>query len=150
VAAPREFLIERHLDLLSTLGRPPGQLHLRVVRWTLDEFALPAGLFIQIVEDLYRGDSLMRGDLTVAGRQIGPDTLSVPLLTVLDPHSTAIPPSSILPFHHAATSPNKKLFHYRGDHGVALQHVGVLIGANAHIELWPQILDWIHHLPDSA
>jgi polyhydroxyalkanoate synthase len=147
VAAPREFLIERHLDLLFTLGRPLGQLHLRVVRWTLDEFALPAGLFIQIVEDLYRGDSLMRGDLTVAGRQIGPDTLSVPLLTVLDPHSTAIPPISILPFHHAATSPNKKLLHYRGDHGVALQHVGVLIGANAHIALWPQILDWIHHLP---
>src|SRR3954447_18722819 len=100
----------------------------------------------------------MRGDLTIAGRQIGPDAppgrlltapaaLAVPRLTVVHPPSAAIPPRSILPFHHAATSPDKKLLHYRGDHGVALQHVGVLIGANAHIALWPQILDWIDHLP---
>ncbi len=147
VAAPREFLVERHLDLLTTLARPLGELHLRVVRWTLDEFALPARLFTELVEDLYRGDSLMRREFTIAGRRIGPDTLVVPLLTVVDPRSTAIPPSSILPFHHAATSPDKKLLHYRGDRGVALQHVGVLVGANAHTTLWPQILDWIHHLP---
>jgi polyhydroxyalkanoate synthase len=62
-------------------------------------------------------------------------------------HSAAIPPRSILPFHHAATSPNKKVLRYHGDQGVALQHVGVLIGANAHNALWPEILDWIHHLP---
>jgi polyhydroxyalkanoate synthase len=147
VAAPREFLVERNLDLLTTLGQPLAGLHLRVVRWTLDEFALPARLFTEIVEDLYRGDALMRGDLTLAGRRIGPDTLSVPLLTVVDPHSTVIPPSSILPFHHATTSPDKKVLHYRGDRGVALQHVGVLVGANAHTALWPEILDWIHHLP---
>ena len=148
VAAPREFLVERYLDLLATAGRPRGDLHLRVVRWTLDEFALPARLFTEIVEDLYRRDALMRGELTIAGRRIGPDTLTVPLLTVVDPRSAAVPPSSILPFHHAAAGPDKALLHYRGDDGVALQHLGVLIGANAHTILWPQILDWIHHLPE--
>jgi polyhydroxyalkanoate synthase len=147
LAAPREFLLERYLDLAATLGRPSGRLHLRVVRWTLDESALPGRLFTEVVEDLYRADRLMRGELPIAGRRIGPDAMVVPMLTVLDPRSTAIPPSSIEPFHQAATTVHKKLLHYDGDHGVALQHVGVLIGPNAHTALWPQIIDWMHKLP---
>jgi polyhydroxyalkanoate synthase len=37
---------------------------------------------------------------------------------------------------------------YPGDVGVALQHVGVLVGATAHRELWPRILD--HVLREAA
>src|SRR5689334_22736021 len=36
-------------------------------------------------------DQFRRGELLVAGRRVGPDTLVVPLLNVVDPHSTAIP-----------------------------------------------------------
>ncbi len=48
------------------------------------------------------------------------------------PFSTRVAPPSrpatSSPSTTAATSVHKKLLHYRGDHGVALQHVGVLIG----------------------
>jgi polyhydroxyalkanoate synthase subunit PhaC len=147
VAAPQEFVVERHLDLLTSLGRPQAWLHLRVARWSLDEFALPARLFVDVVETLYRDDALMRGRLAVAGRRVGPATLTAPLLSVVDPLSTAIPPSSILPFHHAAACRDKVLLEYRGDQGVALQHVGVLVGATAHTAIWPQIVEWIDRLP---
>jgi hypothetical protein len=63
-----------------------------------------------------------------------------PLLAVLNPYSRVIPPESILPFHHAAGGRPKQLIRYRGDRGVALQHVGVLVGRNAHRFLWPLVL----------
>jgi polyhydroxyalkanoate synthase len=146
VAAPREFLLERYLDLVGTLGRPEAQVHVRVQRWTLDEFALPGRLFADIVENLYRDDQFRRGELVVAGRRVGPNALVVPLLNVVDPRSAAIPPSAIEPFHHAAASQRKALLEYHGDRGVGLQHVGVLIGRHAHAMLWPQIIDWIRQL----
>jgi polyhydroxyalkanoate synthase len=32
---------------------------------------------------------------------------------------------------------------YGGDTGVVVQHLGVLVGRNAHRILWPRILAWL-------
>jgi polyhydroxyalkanoate synthase len=145
-ASPRTFVLERYLDLITSLGRPSLQVHLRVVRWSMDEFAIPGRLFAEVVEDLYRKDRFMRGDLTLGHRWIGPGSLVVPMLNVANPDNTVIPPSSIVAFHRAAASPVKELLWYNGDQGVALQHVGVLVGQTARIRLWPQIIAWIRNL----
>jgi polyhydroxyalkanoate synthase len=144
VAAPMSFQVERYLDFVRSFSHP--QLlttHLRVQRWTFDEFALPAQLFEDVVERLYRRDELMTGTLPVTGSRVGPATLVSPMLNVVNPHSVVIPPRSVVPFHEAAASRRKALLYYYGDVGVALQHVGVLVGRNAHRTLWPQVLDWI-------
>jgi polyhydroxyalkanoate synthase len=43
-----------------------------------------------------------------------------------------------------ARAGDKRMLWYQGDVGVALQHVGVLVGRNAHRHLWPEILGWVH------
>lgn len=146
-SAPFEFQWERMMDISSACSRHPETLatHLRVERWMHDEFPLPARLFTEVVELLYRNDRLMQGDLRIGGREVGvgPLDLDVPLLSVLDPRSTVIPPQSVLPFHHAAAGSPKKLLEYNGDVGVCIQHVGVLVGTNAHAHVWPEIFDWL-------
>lgn len=142
-AAPRTYLLERYLDLIASLGKPSLQVHLRVARWTLDEFPIPSRLFAEILEDLYRKDRFMRADLALGGQRVGPHSLIAPMLNVANPKNAVIPPSSIVPFHRAAASPVKKLLQYSGDQGVALQHVGVLVGQTAHTRLWPEIIAWI-------
>ena len=148
VAAPVSFHVARYADLLASLGdRARLATHLRVERWTLDEFPLPPRLFEDVVERLYRRDEFASGILSVTGRQVGPATLTAPMFTVVNPYSQVIPPSSILPFHHAAAGTTKRLLRYRGDVGVGIQHVGVLVGRNAHRHLWPILLDWADGLP---
>ena len=71
------------------------------------------------------------------------ELLATPLVSVYDPRSKVIPPASMLPFHEAAANPHKLLLRYEGDVGVNLQHVGVLVGRNAHARLWPAIFDWL-------
>jgi polyhydroxyalkanoate synthase len=145
VASPREFQFERLQDLSRSLTHPSRlATHARVERWALDELAVPARLFEDVVERLYRRDELMAGVLPVAGKRVGPACVEAPLLTVVDPRSSVVPPESVLPFHAAAGSRDKRVLQYHGDVGVALQHVGVLVGRQAHEELWPQVLAWIH------
>lgn len=56
--APDEFLWGRSIDAWSLLGTAHAMmLHAAVLRWTLDELALPARLFTDFVELLYRHDS---------------------------------------------------------------------------------------------
>ncbi len=143
-ADPVTFGLERAADLLASLpDRHALETHLRVTRWTLDEFPLPARLFEEVVEWLYREDRFMRGTLVVSGEAVAPARLEAPALAVVSPHSRVVPPSSVLPFLDASASPHREVLWYRGDRGVALQHVGALVGAEAHRRLWPAILGWL-------
>jgi len=146
LAAPREFSLERRLDLLRSISRASAdpaavRTHLRVLRWASDEFRMPGALFRDVVEKLYRDDAFARGTLSVTGERVGPRALTAPLTTVFAPRSAVIPPTSVVPVHEAAAAADKLLLEYRGDVGVALQHVGVLVGRGAHRDLWPRILD---------
>jgi polyhydroxyalkanoate synthase len=144
LAEPQAFQWERWTDRWLSLGDPHAlATHMQVERWSHDEFALPGRLFTEIIELLYRRDQFMQGELQINGRRIGPRDLRTPLLSVVDPRSKVVPPASVLPFHEAATSGHKRVLHYEGDVGVNLQHVGVLVGRNAHARIWPAILDWL-------
>jgi polyhydroxyalkanoate synthase len=144
-ASPSSFVWARWLDWFASLPDSEARLrHLRVVRWTLDELPLAQRLFEEVVELLYRQDSFLRGTLVVSGRRAGPKQVQAPLLSVVDPRSRLVPPQSVLPFHAAASSAEAEVLWYRGDTGVALQHVGALVGRSARQEVWPAIVRWLH------
>lgn len=150
LAEPHAFQWERMMDRWLSLADPQAlATHLRVERWTHDEFPLPGKLFTDIVERLYRRDEFMQGTLAIGERTVGPQALATPLVSVYDPRSKVIPPAAVLPFHDAAAGARKLLLRYEGDVGVNLQHVGVLVGRNAHARLWPAIFDWLE-APDAA
>ena len=143
-AEPQAFGWERLLDRTMSMTSPQAlRSHMQVERWTHDEFPLPGPLFVDLVESLYRQDAFTRGALAIGARTIGPRDLRTPLVSVFDPRSKVIPPQSVQPFHAAASSPDKLLLDYSGDIGVNLQHVGVLVGRNAHARIWPAIFDWL-------
>ena len=144
MAEPQAFQWERIADRwLSLLDPKALATHMRVERWTHDEFPLPGRLFTEIVELLYRNDEFMAGRLDIGGRTIGPDDLRAPLLSVVDFRSKVIPPEAVLPFHEATSSERKRVIEYKGDVGVNLQHVGVLVGRSAHADIWPAIFAWL-------
>ena len=141
-ASPESFLWWRWRDLLLSAGDPAAlRTHLLVERWTLDEYAMPSALFADVV-DLYREDRFLRRRLRIDGQTAAPKNLTMPVLAVVDPESDLVPPNSVMPFLAALPNRNWTLMHYEGDTGVALRHVGVLAGRNAHRILWPKILAW--------
>jgi polyhydroxyalkanoate synthase subunit PhaC len=143
MAAPWSFIAARWLDLLQSSGDFHAVVnHLRVERWTLDEFPLPARFLEEVVGGLYRDDGFMRGTLSIGGRAASTASLTMPLLNVVRPESLIIPSATILPLHEAAPSRDKKLLRYGGEHGVSVRHVGALVGEQAHRALWPEILKW--------
>jgi polyhydroxyalkanoate synthase subunit PhaC len=149
-ASPKSFLWWRWRDLLLSASDAAAlRVHLLVERWILDEYAMPSALFADVV-DLYREDRFMRGTLRVEEQTAAPRNLTMPVLAVVDPESDVVPPSSVMPFLDALPHRNWTLLHYEADTGVALRHVGVLVGRNAHSILWPKILAWIRMSYTSA
>ncbi|BAL27335.1 alpha/beta fold hydrolase [Azoarcus sp. KH32C] len=146
-ASPATFELERYADFVASLAsRPAFETHCRVERWALDEFALPRRLFEELVEHLYREDRFMRGELVLGDRVLLPGDVRAPLLAVYDPASRIVPPASVLDFCALAGSTEKEAIPYYGDTGVALKHVGALVGENAHRRIWPAVFDWLEQL----
>jgi polyhydroxyalkanoate synthase subunit PhaC len=149
MAAPTEFQWSRWIDAMASLHEASLQdtralqTHMRVERWALDELALPGRLFEETVERLYREDRFMAGTLIVGARPAAPQRLTMPIISVVDPRSPIVPPCSVLPFLERIASRDTRLLWYEGDKGVALQHVGALVGRTAHRRLWPEILTWV-------
>ena len=144
-AAPEAVVLQRWTDLGASAGDPlAAAVHARAVRWTLDELAMPGRLFEEVLERLYREDRLATGTLQVGDRRVGLDGLRIPVLAVDNPVGRVVPPASILD-GLARMPPDvpRRVLRYEGERGPALQHLGPLIGPEAHVRLWPEILDWV-------
>jgi polyhydroxyalkanoate synthase len=137
------FASSRLLDAALSLADAAAlRTHSLVERWMLDESALPRRLVAELATRIVREDAFMREELQVAGRLAAPSRMSAPLLCVIDPRCTLVPPAAVLPFVEAVASQDKIVLRYEGDVGVALQHVGPLVGRGAHAQLWPKIGEW--------
>ncbi len=149
LAFPIAFEAARWADWVRSLPDPRAlETHLRVERWTLDEMPLAARLFREVVGAVYREDRFLRGTWVVRGRRAAPEAITAPLLSVVDQHCPIAPPQSVLPFHRAVGSAERRLLWYEGDTGVALRHLGMLVGRSAHRRLWPEIVRWIRALEE--
>jgi polyhydroxyalkanoate synthase len=148
-AAPGTFGAARLLDALASAADPQRlRTHWLVERWTLDEFALPRRLVAELAAQIVRENRFARGTLEIDARSAAPARLAAPLLAAVDPRCPLVPPGAVLPVVEAAASRDKTVLHYEGDVGVALQHVGPLVGRNAHARLWPKIVEWLARLSE--
>jgi polyhydroxyalkanoate synthase subunit PhaC len=148
-ADPLTFSNEPFMDWMESLLFPhANRVYLQVRRWTLDETPLPRRLFEEVTDYLYRQNRFAQGTLKVGTRSADPRAISMPILAVVDPRSHIIPPASIEAYVERTGSTDVEILEYPGDVGVMLQHVGVLVGENAHELLWPMIGGWMRrHAP---
>jgi poly[(R)-3-hydroxyalkanoate] polymerase subunit PhaC len=145
LAAPGTFIWWRLMDAaLSMNDRHALDIHARVERWALDEVALPGKLVHQIVDWLYREDRFCRGALTVRKTLLGPLSLPVPTLAVVNVADEVAPVASVAPFTDAMPTGYASIIEYPGEVGTGVQHLGILVGREAHARVWPQIISWLN------
>ena len=144
LASPGTFVWSRLLDAAMSMGDLRAlDVHARVERWALDEAPLPGKLVQQIVEGLYRENRFCRGTLTVGDRTLGPSCLDLPTLAVVNTSDEVAPLASIEPLLEGMPTRDVAVIKYAGESGVALQHLGILVGREAYARVWPDILAWL-------
>jgi polyhydroxyalkanoate synthase len=142
-AAPAEFLLARGADLCASVGDVRAlQLHLAVERWALDEAALPRQLMMDVLQRLYRDDAFFQGQLAVSGRCVSPADIRVPVFCVVEPGCPIAPPDAVLPALEADRHAECTVVRFRGAPGESLQHLGMIVGREAHRRLWPELIAW--------
>ena len=75
---------------------------------------------------------------------VGPFSLSVPTLAVVNTADDVAPLASVKPFIDAMPTGNGRIIEYLGEAGVCLQHLAILVGRRAHAHVWPKIIAWLN------
>jgi polyhydroxyalkanoate synthase len=150
LAAPGTFIWSRLMDAaLSITDGQALETHALVQRWSLDEVALPGKLMHEIMQWLFRENRFCRGTLEICGVAVGPSRLSIPTLAVVNTEDEIAPLTSIKPCIDAMPVTDKRIINYPGETGVGLQHLGILVGRQAHARVWPEITTWLSGLTTS-
>jgi len=145
VASPETFVWSRFVDAaVSVTDLGASEILARVERWTLDEFPLPARLVREILLWLYRENRFCAGALRVGNQTLGPSSLRVPTLAVINSADGVAPSQSIVPFIAGMQPGQATVLEHPGEIGVSLQHLAILIGRRAQVLVWPEIISWIH------
>jgi polyhydroxyalkanoate synthase subunit PhaC len=143
-AVPEAFVRQPADDALAAAADPERlAVHLRVRRWTLDEFPMPARLFEEIAENLYRSDEFREGTLRLGDETARLADLAAPVVAVVNPVGKVVPPLSLLAGLRVAGCRERLVLRYRAEPGPAIQHLGPLVGPDAHGRLWPRIFAWL-------
>lgn len=143
-AAPHAFLWSRWMDAALSLSDLAAiEMHARIERWTLDEVALSGKLVSQIVRWLYRENRFYLGTLSVLARTVGPASMPVPTLAVVNTADEVAPLASVVPFINKMSIEDTRIVAYPGEVGVGLQHLSTLIGRQTYARIWPEIIAWL-------
>jgi polyhydroxyalkanoate synthase len=143
LAAPGTFIWSRLMDAaLSVSDSQALEIHALVERWSLDEVALPGKLVREIMQWLFRENRFCQETLEVCSTVVGPSSLSVPTLAVVNTADEIAPLTSIKPCIDAMPVTDARIIKYSGETGVGLQHLGILVGRQAHKRVWPEIISW--------
>jgi polyhydroxyalkanoate synthase subunit PhaC len=147
LASPSTFMWSRLMDAAMSLSDPRAlDIHARVERWALDEVALPGKLVHQIIEWLYRENRFCRGALKINEALVVPGSVAAPTLAVINTADAIAPLATLKPFTDAIGAEKTRIIEYQGEVGVCLQHLGILVGHQAHAHVWPEIVSWLKAL----
>jgi polyhydroxyalkanoate synthase len=111
--------------------------HKAIARWTRDHVPIPGVAFRQVVESWLRGNAFVTGNLRLAGRRVGLDSIAVPTLAIVADRDEIVPPASAKKITDVLDTDDFELLTL--DAG----HVGLTVSRTAARVTVPHIIDWL-------
>ncbi len=108
----------------------------RMELWTWDGVDVAGRAFREFVEEVYKQNKLVNGEMVLDGRRVDPETIDVPLLQIVGEYDHIVPPESSKPLNDVVGSEDEQIIEFpRG-------HIGISVSTKAHEELWPAVTSW--------
>jgi polyhydroxyalkanoate synthase len=105
-------------------------------RWLNDNIPVAGETFREFVTKLYQRNELVRGELSLGARRVDLGRLACPLLLLTAKSDHLVPPAATEGIRPYVRSTDVTSIEF------AAGHVGLVIGARAHEQLWPRATHW--------
>jgi polyhydroxyalkanoate synthase subunit PhaC len=135
---PVENYVSSFLKLFDNVDDPRAvEAWHAMYTWVTDLVPIAGGAFRQLVDDLYRKNRLIQGELMIRGERVEPGRIKASLLNVIASGDHITPSCQSESIMSKVASTDKELLHVRGG------HIGIMAGSQAGKHTWPQIDNWL-------
>ena len=137
---PVENYVSNFLKLFDNVDDPRAvEAWHAMYTWVTDLVPIAGGAFRQLIDDLYRKNRLILGELMIRGERVDLGRIRANLLNVIATADHITPPCQSASIMSMVASTDKELFQVRGG------HIGIMAGNQAGQQTWPQIDTWLAH-----
>jgi polyhydroxyalkanoate synthase len=105
--------------------------------WLNDNVDFPGATYVEHINQLYRGNQLVKGDFMLGSENVRLEKIQCPVLTVISTRDHIVPEPSASMLHHRVGSADRTLLQLEGG------HIGVTVGRGARDGLWKSTRDWL-------
>ena len=102
--------------------------------WGNDNVDFPGECYRTYVNELYRGNALVRDEMSLSGRRIFLRDITCPVLAITFEHDNIVPHASASVLVERVSSTDRAHLHMPGG------HVGAVVSSSAKRHLWPQMV----------
>ena len=135
---PVENLLAKYVRFFERLDDDEFvEMFARMERWTWDGVDVAGDVFAEFVDDVYRNNRLVDGDISLCGERVDPTEIDVPLLQIVGEYDHIVPPESSRVLDDIIASKDECLVEFPAG------HIGISVSGRAHEELWPDVCAWL-------
>jgi poly(3-hydroxybutyrate) depolymerase len=129
--------IAKHAGLLASIHDPVAVERYRQFEdWYKHTQDIPGVLYLWIVEHLFRGNALIRGELEIAGRRVDLARIACPLNLLAGAADHITPPAQVMAAAGAVSTPPERIVQRIAPGG----HLGLFMGRAALRDDWAPLL----------
>ncbi|WP_267162681.1 class III poly(R)-hydroxyalkanoic acid synthase subunit PhaC [Halovenus salina] len=135
---PVENLLTKYVQFFEKLDDEAFvEMFARMERWTWDGVDVAGQAFTEFVDDVYRNNDLIAGEITLCGECVDPADVDVPLLQIVGQYDHIVPPASSEVLNDVVASEDERLITFSAG------HIGISVSERAHEQLWPEVCRWL-------
>ena len=110
---------------------------LRMEKWIFDSPGQEGETIRQFIEDLYKGNKLIKGELELGGHRVDLKKITCPLFAICAEFDHLVPLSASKPIMDAVGSEDKTFTSF------PVGHIGMYVSSRSQKEIAPQIAQWL-------
>ncbi len=135
---PFQLMIDKYIGLVDTAEDPASVLNfLRMEKWINDSPDQAGETFRKFVNELYKENRLIKGQLRIGGRKVDLKRIDMPLLNIYAEQDHLVPPSSSEPLGELVSSTDVTARSF------PVGHIGMYVSSKAQRDLAPTIAAWL-------
>ncbi|MDR2124644.1 MAG: class III poly(R)-hydroxyalkanoic acid synthase subunit PhaC [Desulfovibrio sp.] len=137
---PFSLTLGKYIDLASDKKiEDPEYLSnfLRMEKWIFDSPGQAGATIRQFINDLYKDNKLMKGELELGGKKVNLKNITCPLFAICAEYDHLVPLSSSKPLMDAVGSSDKSFTSF------PVGHIGMYVSSRSQKEIAPQIGRWL-------
>jgi len=135
---PIQLMMDKYIGLVES-SEDPATIHnfLRMEKWIFDSPDQAGETIRKFVNDLYKKNKLVKGELEIGGRKVDLRKIDMPLLNIYAQQDHLVPPSSSKPLGDLVSSKDVTTQSF------PVGHIGMYVSSKSQKELGPLIAEWV-------